>query len=167
MDKDLRGRQAFGHTRHYSCWKPYFYKEGYTWDYLSGASPYKIPPIAVKEDGSCLASDIEWDVQVVTNNKGEVTGRTPFWECGSRCRPVSQEEVDNIVALKDMFGEDMPQFLKALGTCDECPYTHSYRQHWHFPLKVLMPRPHQNSEDKPDPKADPKAEQPDPDEKQD
>ena len=67
------------------CWEPFYYEAGYTWDHLLGESPYKLPPIAVKEDGSCLASDIEWDVQVVTNNKGEVTRRTLFWECGSRC----------------------------------------------------------------------------------
>ena len=60
INKDLRGRQDFGHTRHYSCWEPFYYEAGYTWDYLSGDSPYKLPPIAVKEDGSCSASDIEW-----------------------------------------------------------------------------------------------------------
>ena len=78
MDKDLRGRQGFSHTWHYSCWELYFYEAGYTWDHLSGKSPYKIPPVGVKEDGSCLASDIEWDVQVVTNNEGEVTRRILF-----------------------------------------------------------------------------------------
>ena len=51
-------------------------------------------------------------------------------------------------------------------------HTHTLtgKQHWHLPLKVLMPRPHpeeQNSEDKPHPEADPKAVQPDPDDKQD
>ena len=84
MDKDVQGRQDFGHTRHYSCWELYSCEGGYSWDHLSGKSPYKIPPIGVKEDSSCLASDIKWDVQVVTNNKGEVTTRTLFWECGSR-----------------------------------------------------------------------------------
>ena len=99
---------------------------------------------------------------VVTINICEVTRRTLFCECGSRCKPVSREAVDSIVALKDMFGKDMPQFLNALDMCDECQYTHFYRQHWHLPLKVLMPQPNseeKNFEDKPHPEPVPDEEQ--------
>ena len=49
MDKEP---QDFGPTRHYLCREPYFYEVGYTWDHLSGESPYEILHIAVKEDGS-------------------------------------------------------------------------------------------------------------------
>ena len=54
-----------------------------------------------------------------------------YWECSSRCKPVS---VQDIVDTKLLFEGNIPEMRKSLDELDQCPHTHTYKQEWHYPI---------------------------------
>ena len=60
---------------------------------------------------------------------------TLIWGCTARCRQLLDSEIQSIVALKNLFSEDMAVLREGLDNVDNCPYEHSYKQEWEIPFK--------------------------------
>ena len=43
------------------------------------------------------------------------------WQCTCACKPVSEAEIDAIVALKEAFEKTMQEVRHAIDTCEDCP----------------------------------------------
>ena len=55
--------------------------------------------------------------------------------CTACCRQLSDSEIQSIVALKNLFSEDMAVLREGLDNIDTCPYEHSHKQEWEIPFK--------------------------------
>ena len=59
---------------------------------------------------------------------------TLIWGCTAHCRQLSDSEIKSIVALKNLFSEDMAVLREGLDNIDTCPYEHSHKQEWEIPF---------------------------------
>ena len=58
----------------------------------------------------------------VSEQEGDSIPRT--WKCSSKCKPLTDKEIDVILDFKSGFGADMKDVHKLLDKCDDdCPNT--------------------------------------------
>ena len=106
--RKIRGsdKQDFGRTCHTKSSEPYFYDSAY--------SVTKHPVIPIDENGKCVIAET---FKMKNNKLG--------WKCTSECKPLSQFEIDAIVALKQSLGGKIDIVRKALNNIDQgCPNGH-------------------------------------------
>ena len=82
---EIKTKQDFGKTCHTKSSEPYFYDSAY--------SVTKHPVIPIDENGKCIIAET---FKIKNNKLG--------WKCTSECKPLSQFEIDAIVALKEALG---------------------------------------------------------------
>ena len=94
-------------------------------------------PIAVQANGQCRLSDVKYSKypQQKSCSTGNETKEVLYWECSSRCKPVS---VQDIVDTKLLFEGNIPDMRKSLDELDQCPHTHTYKQEWHYPISRVQ-----------------------------
>ena len=66
-------------------------------------------PIAVQADGQCKLSDVKYSSKKNCST-GKGTKELLYWECSSRCKPVS---VQDIVDTKLLFEGNIPEMRKS------------------------------------------------------
>ena len=77
-------------------------------------------PIPVNEDGQCVVAE-----ELNTDEKVGACTQKKKWECSSECRPVTDTEINAIVALKAAFEKPIQEVRQTLDTCDDgCPNGH-------------------------------------------
>ena len=92
-------------------------------------------PIQVKSSGKCVLPDYK-PLNCQKQERGEKKKRVTFtWGCTARCRQLSDSEIQSIVALKNLFSEDMAVLRERLDSLDNCPYEHSHKQEWEVLFK--------------------------------
>ena len=73
---------------HTSWSEPYFYDQSYSAVVHKG-------PLYIDGDGRCALAE-----EIAARDK---KGRATKWKCTAECKPVTPEEIENIVELKDLF----------------------------------------------------------------
>ena len=144
MDITLDDIKDFGDRSHTVSREAYFYDAGYTHDHLPltaythGKLTVEEPvhdlpnPIQVKPSGKCVLPDYK-PLNPRKQENGEKKKRvTLTWGCTARCRQLSDSEIQSIVALKNLFSEDMAVLREGLDNVDICPYD---KQEWEIPFK--------------------------------
>ena len=97
----INGRGDFGEGIHRRSSDPYFYEASY-----------------VKEDDAEVPDRID----PTSQPSGE-------WQCNSDCKPITDDEVNAIVRLKNAFGLPMHELRQVLQSCDDCPNERHRRGH--------------------------------------
>ena len=97
----INGRGDFGEGIHHRSSDPYFYEASY-----------------VKEDDAEVPDRID----PTSQPSGE-------WQCSSDCKPITDDEVNAIVRLKNAFGLPMHELRQVLQSCDDCPNERHKRGH--------------------------------------
>ena len=86
---------------------------------------------------SLVGSVSYWITNLSTPKSRKVVKKrrvTLIWGCTARCRQLSHSEIKSIVALKNLFSEDMAVLREGLDNIDTCPYKHSHKQEWEIPV---------------------------------
>ena len=96
----MRGSEDFGGGCHTAATEPYYYDSAYQ----LVKRPYAIP---IDKRGRCIVAQTDCAYKT--------------WHCFSACKPVSEAEIDAIVALKQAFEKPVQEVRHALDTCDDCP----------------------------------------------
>ena len=91
--KTITGRDDFGEGTHLRSSDPYFDEASY-----------------VKDDGSDVPDCIDPSSQPEKE-----------WPCSSDCKPITDDEVNAIVRLKNAFALPMHELRQVLQSCDDCP----------------------------------------------
>ena len=105
----IKEQKDFGDGCHTASTEPYFYEAAYQ-------LVKRDTPIPVNEWGKCVVA------REITSNNCKQWHK---WECSNECKPISECEVDTILALKAAFELPVEEVRAALATCDYgCPYGH-------------------------------------------
>ena len=106
----------FGDGLHSKASEPVFYDSAYrVWPTDN--------PLPINEFGECVVAE-----QVIVVKKAK-DGDIPItkYKCGARCKPLTEDEVDSIVALKNVFDNPINDVVRGLSDCDQvCPNMHHY-----------------------------------------
>ena len=102
-------REDFGKGCHSVSFEPYFYDSAY--------QPVKRDsPIPINEAGQCVITN-----EIPTDSVKEAKK----WLCSSECKPLTDTEVDAILALKAVFEKCIQEVRHVLDECDSgCPNGH-------------------------------------------
>ena len=67
--------------------------------YFADAAYIEPSPIAVQADGQCRLSDVKYAKysQQKSSSTGKETKEMLYWECSSRCKPVSVQDIQAAV----------------------------------------------------------------------
>lgn len=163
MDTTMKSIKDFGDPFHVQSREPFFHDAGYVHGRLhnlSGAIMVsesgegmlpgcKVSLISKKNQKAEMSGDGEKETSPdekqtgtdiardnVTNNKTQNKSERIQWSCTATCRQLSQAEVDIIIGLKNLFGEDIEVLREGLETIDHCPYQHGYKQEWDVQYKT-------------------------------
>ena len=101
--------------------EPYFYEGGYICGELETSCAL---PVTV--DGKCVTGEL-----VFLKNK-DGSPKSLHWKCHAAFRPLSKDEVDAIISLKQDFEKPINELRKCLHTCDDgCLNSHYDKQTGH------------------------------------
>ena len=88
--------------------------------------------LPISRDGKCVTGEL-----VFLQNK-DGSPQSLHWKCHAACRPLSDEEVDTIVSLREAFNQPMAEIRHIIHTCDDgCLNTHYDRVTDNRPLPRL------------------------------
>ena len=106
MELQLYKESDLGQRQHTESREPYFADAAY----VKADVPSRI---AAQADGQCRLSDVKYSKypQQKSCSTGNETKEVLYWECSSRCKPVS---VQDIVDTKLLFEGNIPDMRKSL-----------------------------------------------------
>ena len=103
----IKGQCDFGEDMHSVCSEPYYYESIYYFE-------HKPSVFVVDSCGRCCQ-----DIEVHDDSTDKV------WKCSSKCKPLTECEVNAILDFKSDFDRPMCELLPILLACDDgCPNTH-------------------------------------------
>ena len=117
----------FGQGLHSASTEPYFFEGAY----MHGAfdSSHALP---ISRDGKCVSGEL-----VILQNK-DGSPKPLHWKCHAARRPLSDEEVDTVVSLREAFNQPMAEIRHIIHTYDDgCLNTHYDRVTDNRPLPRL------------------------------